>query len=196
MLAGTNAAARSDLQRPSMAQDMAKGRRTEIEFMNGFIAEKGAEVGVPAPTHAMLTEVVKRVERGEIAADPANVLVNLGDVVALGADEGEDLGFVAAAFHVRRPRTMARFATVRAVGHLGFLGGHTVWRSLEPLVQFVVAPLAGGRADILVRTCCLRRLVGLRAGKSRRKDQNEKDCRYGPHSRLRPTSFVCYGLNR
>jgi 2-dehydropantoate 2-reductase len=61
MLAGTNAAARSDLQRPSMAQDMAKGRRTEIEFMNGFIAEKGAEVGVPAPTHAMLTEVVKRV---------------------------------------------------------------------------------------------------------------------------------------
>jgi len=76
MLAGTNAAARSDLQRPSMAQDMAKGRRTEIEFMNGFIAEKGAEVGVPAPTHAMLTEVVKRVERGELAPDPANVLVN------------------------------------------------------------------------------------------------------------------------
>ena len=76
MLAGTNAAARSDLQRPSMAQDMAKGRRTEIEFMNGFIAEKGAEVGVPAPTHAMLTAVVKRVERGEIAADPAKILVN------------------------------------------------------------------------------------------------------------------------
>ncbi|HEX4174051.1 MAG TPA: 2-dehydropantoate 2-reductase [Acetobacteraceae bacterium] len=76
MLAGTNSAARSDLQRPSMAQDMAKGRRTEIEFMNGFIADKCADVGVPAPTHAMLTEVVKRVERGEIAADPANVLVN------------------------------------------------------------------------------------------------------------------------
>jgi 2-dehydropantoate 2-reductase len=76
MLAGTDAGARSDLQRPSMAQDMAKGRRTEIEYMNGFIAEKGMEIGVPAPTHAMLTEVVKRVERGEIPADPANVLVN------------------------------------------------------------------------------------------------------------------------
>jgi len=76
LLAGTSAAARSDLQRPSMAQDMAKGRRTEIEFMNGFIAEKGAEVGVPAPTHAMLTAAVMRVERGEIAADPANVLMN------------------------------------------------------------------------------------------------------------------------
>ncbi len=40
MLAGTTGEARSDLQRPSMAQDMAKGRRTEIEFMNGFIAAK------------------------------------------------------------------------------------------------------------------------------------------------------------
>ena len=76
LLAGSNAATRSDLQRPSMAQDMAKGRRTEIEFINGYIAAKGAEAGVPAPTHAMLTEVVKRVERGEIAPDPANVLAS------------------------------------------------------------------------------------------------------------------------
>lgn len=76
MLAGTRGEARSDLQRPSMAQDMAKGRRTEIEFMNGFIAAKGAGAGVPAPTHARLTEVVKRVERGELPASPANVLWN------------------------------------------------------------------------------------------------------------------------
>ena len=76
IVAGTNAEARSDLQRPSMAQDMAKGRRTEIEFMNGFIAEKGTEAGVPARTHAMLTEVVKRVERGELRPDPANILTN------------------------------------------------------------------------------------------------------------------------
>ncbi len=76
MLAGTTEAARSELQRPSMAQDMAKGRRTEIEFMNGFIAAKGDEAGVPAPTHARLTEIVKQVERGELAPDPANVLWN------------------------------------------------------------------------------------------------------------------------
>jgi 2-dehydropantoate 2-reductase len=67
---------RSAQQRPSMAQDMAKGRRTEIEFMNGFIAEKGAAAGVPAPTHARLTEVVKRVERGELKARLENVLWN------------------------------------------------------------------------------------------------------------------------
>ena len=67
---------RGENQRPSMAQDMQKGRRTEIEFMNGFIAAKGAEAGVPAPTHARLTEVVLRVEHGELPARPENVLWN------------------------------------------------------------------------------------------------------------------------
>ena len=45
---GAGQAERSDYQRPSMAQDMEKGRRTEIEFMNGFIASEGASVsGLP-----------------------------------------------------------------------------------------------------------------------------------------------------
>jgi 2-dehydropantoate 2-reductase len=73
---GAGQAERSDYQRPSMAQDMEKGRRTEIEFMNGFIASEGAQVGVKAPTHEMLTRQVLRVERGEIPARPENVLVN------------------------------------------------------------------------------------------------------------------------
>ncbi len=73
---GAGQAERSDYQRPSMAQDMEKGRRTEIEFMNGFIATEGARVGVRAPTHEMLTRQVLRVERGEIPARPENVLVN------------------------------------------------------------------------------------------------------------------------
>ncbi len=76
LLDSTSGSLRSEYQRPSMAQDMAKGRRTEIEFMNGFVAEKGAEAGVPAPTNARLTEVVKRVERGELPARPENVLWN------------------------------------------------------------------------------------------------------------------------
>jgi 2-dehydropantoate 2-reductase len=59
--------------RPSTGQDMLKGRRTEIEFINGLVAAKGEEVGMPAPTHTALTEVVKRVERGGIEAHPRNV---------------------------------------------------------------------------------------------------------------------------
>jgi 2-dehydropantoate 2-reductase len=65
---------RSGEQRPSMAQDMAKGRRTETEFINGFVADKGNEIGVPAPTHARMNEVVKRVERGEIKASPESIV--------------------------------------------------------------------------------------------------------------------------
>ncbi|MBV9736233.1 MAG: 2-dehydropantoate 2-reductase [Acidisphaera sp.] len=73
LLAGSNAGGRSDLQRPSMGQDMLKGRRTEIEYINGFIAEKGEAIGRPAPAHAALTALVKRVERGETPARAENV---------------------------------------------------------------------------------------------------------------------------
>ncbi len=62
---------RADIQRPSMAQDIRKGRRTEIDAMNGFIALKGATVGVKAPSHVKLTEIVTRVERGEVKPSPA-----------------------------------------------------------------------------------------------------------------------------
>jgi 2-dehydropantoate 2-reductase len=60
-------------QRPSMGQDMQKGRRTEIEFINGLIAREGERIGVPARANAVLTDIVKRVERGELKADPSNI---------------------------------------------------------------------------------------------------------------------------
>ena len=73
MLSRETSNPRGGTQRPSTAQDMRKGRRTEIRFMNGFIAEKGRSVGVPAPAHEELTDVVTRVERGELPAAPANL---------------------------------------------------------------------------------------------------------------------------
>jgi 2-dehydropantoate 2-reductase len=57
---------RGDMQRPSMAQDIGKGRRTEIDFMNGFIVDKGKMLGVPTPSHEKLVELVRKLERGEI----------------------------------------------------------------------------------------------------------------------------------
>ena len=60
-------------QTSSTAQDLARGKPSEIDFLNGLVAAKGEEVGMPAPTHAALTEVVQRVERGEIEAHPRNV---------------------------------------------------------------------------------------------------------------------------
>jgi 2-dehydropantoate 2-reductase len=63
----------TDEGRPSTGQDILKGRRTEIDFINGLVAAKGEEVGIPAPTHAALTQIVRQVERGVIDAHPRNV---------------------------------------------------------------------------------------------------------------------------
>jgi 2-dehydropantoate 2-reductase len=60
--------------RPSMGQDMVKGRRTEIEFLNGFIVRKAEEIGMPTPANAALTDIVKRVERGELQPDPKHLI--------------------------------------------------------------------------------------------------------------------------
>lgn len=62
-----SAVGRSDDSRPSMAQDIAKGRRTEIHAINGFVAAKGAEIGMAAPANAALVEAVRRVETGRAA---------------------------------------------------------------------------------------------------------------------------------
>lgn len=63
-------AVRSDSQRPSMGQDILKGRRTETDFINGLVARRGLEVGVDASLHAKLNDIVRQVERGEVKASP------------------------------------------------------------------------------------------------------------------------------
>ncbi len=63
----------TDEGRPSTGQDILKGRRTEIDFLNGLVADKGDEAGVPAPTHRAVVQVVKEVERGERQPSPGLV---------------------------------------------------------------------------------------------------------------------------
>ncbi len=52
----------------STAQDLARGRGTEIDHLNGFVARRGAELGVPAPVNRTLHALVKLAES---AAAPA-----------------------------------------------------------------------------------------------------------------------------
>lgn len=47
----------------STEQDLARGRPTEIESLNGFVARRGAEVGVATPTHDALYALVGLRER-------------------------------------------------------------------------------------------------------------------------------------
>jgi 2-dehydropantoate 2-reductase len=61
---------RTDKQRPSMGQDIAKGRRTEIDYLNGLVVEKAAELGIPVPANVGIVEAVKKVERGDAKPGP------------------------------------------------------------------------------------------------------------------------------
>jgi 2-dehydropantoate 2-reductase len=60
-------------QRPSMGQDMMKGRRTEIEFLNGYVVREGAKIGHACRANAALTDIVTRVEKGELKPDPRHI---------------------------------------------------------------------------------------------------------------------------
>jgi 2-dehydropantoate 2-reductase len=49
--------------RSSTAQDMQRGKLTEIDSLNGFIARRGAELGVHTPVNQALYALVKLAER-------------------------------------------------------------------------------------------------------------------------------------
>jgi 2-dehydropantoate 2-reductase len=57
----------------SLLQDVMKRRRTEIEYLNGEVVRRGAELGIPTPANALVVDLVQRLERGELARDPANL---------------------------------------------------------------------------------------------------------------------------
>jgi 2-dehydropantoate 2-reductase len=44
--------------RSSMLQDVERGRRTEVDAINGAVAERGLRLGVPTPVNQTLTELV------------------------------------------------------------------------------------------------------------------------------------------
>ena len=57
----------------SMSQDVDKGRRSEILFMNGYIAQQGLSTHVPTPFNTAITKIVREIDEGDRFPDPANV---------------------------------------------------------------------------------------------------------------------------
>ena len=51
-------------QHSSTAQDMARGKRSEIDHLNGTVTRRGAALGVPTPANQALYALVKLVEAG------------------------------------------------------------------------------------------------------------------------------------
>ena len=69
----TPAAATRRNWRASMAQDVAKGRPTEIDYMNGHVVAQGRHKGVPTPVSAATVEVMHEVEKGVRRPEPKNI---------------------------------------------------------------------------------------------------------------------------
>ncbi|SDA16840.1 2-dehydropantoate 2-reductase [Methylobacterium sp. UNC378MF] len=50
-------------QRSSTAQDLARGRPSEIDHLNGYVVRKGAVLGIPTPANRLLHTLVKLAEQ-------------------------------------------------------------------------------------------------------------------------------------
>jgi 2-dehydropantoate 2-reductase len=59
--------------RASMAQDVIKGRRSEIDFMNGRVVDKGHELGVPTPVSAAVVEIMREIDAGTRKPSPDHI---------------------------------------------------------------------------------------------------------------------------
>jgi 2-dehydropantoate 2-reductase len=51
--------------KPSMWQDIEKGRKTEVDFVNGYVMRKGKEVGLKTSANELVTKVIKDIEAGK-----------------------------------------------------------------------------------------------------------------------------------
>ncbi|MBI1738885.1 MAG: ketopantoate reductase family protein [Acidobacteria bacterium] len=49
----------------STAQDVQRGKRTEIDSLNGYVVRRGAELGVPTPVNSTLTALIKLLENSK-----------------------------------------------------------------------------------------------------------------------------------
>jgi 2-dehydropantoate 2-reductase len=59
--------------RPSMLQDVMKGRRTEIDYLNGFVAAEGGRAGIPTPFNDAVVEAFHRHPVGALTPAPGHL---------------------------------------------------------------------------------------------------------------------------
>jgi 2-dehydropantoate 2-reductase len=59
--------------RPSMLQDVIRRRRTEIEYLNGYVSERGREKGIKTPFNDAIVELVKSYPVGTLTPDMKNL---------------------------------------------------------------------------------------------------------------------------
>ena len=53
------------LAKPSLLQDLEKGKRTEIDSINGVVCEFGRKYNVPTPCNDLVVSIIHKMEQGE-----------------------------------------------------------------------------------------------------------------------------------
>jgi len=59
--------------RPSLLQDVLKGRRTEIDYLNGYVCAEGRRRGIKTPVNDAVVELIHRHGVGTLRPDPRNL---------------------------------------------------------------------------------------------------------------------------
>jgi 2-dehydropantoate 2-reductase len=59
--------------RPSLLQGVLKGRRTEIDYLNGYVCEQGRKLGVKTPVNDAVVDQIHRHGVGTLKPDPKNL---------------------------------------------------------------------------------------------------------------------------
>ncbi|MEY3777712.1 MAG: Ketopantoate reductase PanE/ApbA terminal, partial [Pseudomonadota bacterium] len=48
-------------------------RRTEVDYLNGLVAQKGRELGIPTPINTAITLLNQQIDMGKFPAEPQNL---------------------------------------------------------------------------------------------------------------------------
>ena len=59
--------------RNAVAQDHSRGRRREVDYLNGLISQKGQELGIPTPINNAITLFNLQIYMGKFPAEPQNL---------------------------------------------------------------------------------------------------------------------------
>ena len=68
--------------RDCVLQDHLKGRLSEVDLINGLVAEEAAERGGHAPVNAVVTSITKRIKAGDLTPNPDNLTLALQELSA------------------------------------------------------------------------------------------------------------------
>lgn len=59
--------------RNSMLQDHLKGRKSEIDELNGLVVQKGKQAGIPTPLNEAMVRLTRRIEQGTLKPERSNL---------------------------------------------------------------------------------------------------------------------------